>query len=124
MGLAGYNRKGNNPFIFTQIIWMESDLFLCFSDNWRLINGQNMDLLNESFPMLISLSGGMAIFMKDNAYIFLNGYGQITTRVEFFNNDAEFNGADLALIETRDGKKGLLKKNGEWYIEPITPHLV
>jgi hypothetical protein len=111
------------PFKYNQIIWMESDLFLCFSDAWTLLNSQNIDLLKEEFPCLISLSIGMAIFMKNNEYIFTNGYGQITTRVEFFNKDAEFNGADLALIETRDGKKGLLKKNGEWYVEPITPHL-
>ena len=77
-----------------------------------------MDLLKEEFTYLISLSDGIAVFLKNREYIFMNGYAQIFRRVNFFNQDADFNGADMALIQTEDGRRGLLKKNGEWYVDP------
>jgi hypothetical protein len=108
-----------SDFIYEKIVWFESDLFLCYNtEGWILINSKSNNALGESFQKLISLKNGIAIFQHNNEYVFINGYEQILNRVKFTNENASFNGADMALIETEDGKIGWLKKNGEWHLTP------
>ncbi len=116
--LLDTNERVITPFIYTQILWLEADIFLCQAENWVVLNSWNIDLLMEGFTYLVCLSDGIAVFLKGNEYTFMNGHAKIFRRINFFNQDAEFNGADMALIQTEDGRRGLLKKNGEWYVEP------
>jgi hypothetical protein len=37
-------------------------------------------------------------------YVFIHGYEQYINRFRFINKNALFNSADMALIETEDGK--------------------
>jgi len=119
--LLDTNGRVITPFIYSQILWLEADIFLCQAENWVVLNSWNIDLLKEGFTYLVCLSDGIAVFLKGKEYTFMNGHAKIFRRINFFNQDAEFNGADMALIQTEDGKRGLLKKNGEWYVEPTIP---
>lgn len=113
--------RGNtySDFIYEKIVWFEADLFICkISDKWLMINSKSNNVFCESFQKLISLKNGIAIFQHNNEYVFVNGYEQIINSVKFINENASFNGADMALIETEDGKIGWLKKNGDWHSLP------
>jgi hypothetical protein len=48
----------------------------------------------------------------------VNGYLDIINRVKYTNKDVEFNGAGFAVVQIEDGKKGIIKRNGEWFVEP------
>jgi|694.fasta_scaffold143397_2 hypothetical protein len=111
-------------YIYTKILWFEADLFLCYNDGWTLVNKRNHNVLNEKFKYLISLKNGIAIFQHQNEFIFVNGYEIILNRVRYINDDASFNGADMALIHLEDGRIGWLKKNGEWHLTPTILHNV
>lgn len=105
-------------FIYNNIIWFEGNLFLCFEMEWKLVNKWNDNVLKESFKKLISLKNGIAVFQNKNELIFVNGYEEIVRRVKFKNDDISFNGADMALVQTVEGKIGWLKKNGKWHLSP------
>jgi hypothetical protein len=75
--LLDTNGRVITSFIYSQILWLEPDIFLCQAENWVVLNSWNMDLLKEGFTYLISLSDGNAVFLKDREYIFMNGYAQI-----------------------------------------------
>ena len=79
-------------------------------------------MLGETFQSLLSLKNGIAIFQNQNEYVFVNGYFEILNRVKYINNDVEFNGAGIAVVQLGDGKKGMIKKNGEWFVEPYILH--
>ena len=117
--LIDSNGNAYSDFIYEKIVWFEADLFICHSsDKWVMINSKSNNVLGQTFQKLISLKNGIAIFQHNNEYVFVNGYEQIINRVKFINENASFNGADMALVETEEGKIGWLKKNGEWHILP------
>ncbi len=111
-------------FIYNNIIWFEGNLFLCFEMEWKLVNKWNDNVLKESFKKLISLKNGIAVFQNQDELIFVNGYEEIIKRVKFRNDDISFNGADMALVQTVEGKIGWLKKNGKWHLSPTFPQNV
>jgi hypothetical protein len=113
--------QGNtySDFIYEKIVWFESDLFLCYNaKGWVFINSKNNNVLGETFKTLLSLKNGIATFQNKNEYVFVNGYLDILNRVKYINEDVEFNGAGFAVVQFEDGRKGLLKMNGEWFAEP------
>ena len=75
-------------------------------------------MIGETFKTLLSLKNGIATFQNQNEYVFVNGYAQIINRVKYTNTDVEFDGAGFAVVQMGDGKKGIIKKNGEWFVEP------
>jgi hypothetical protein len=106
-------------YIYNKIIWFESDLFLCYNTKgWILINSKTNNALGETFQTLLSLKNGIATFQNKNEYVFVNGYLEILNRVKYINNDMGFNGAGFVVVDLEDGRKGLLKMNGEWFAEP------
>jgi hypothetical protein len=112
-----------SDFLYEKIIWFESDLFLCHkTTGWVLINTKSKNVLGETFQSLLSLKNGIATFQNQNEYVFVNGYLEILNRVKYINNDVEFNGAGIAVVQLDDGKKGMIKKNGEWFVEPYILH--
>jgi hypothetical protein len=109
----------HSKFIYEKIVWFESDLFLCYNaKGWVFINSKNNNVLGETFKTLLSLKNGIATFQNKNEYVFVNGYLDILNRVKYINEDVEFNGAGFAVVQFEDGRKGLLKMNGEWSAEP------
>jgi hypothetical protein len=108
-----------SDFLYAKIIWFESDLFLCYNTKgWVLINSKSNNVFGETFQTLISLKEGIATFQNQNEYVFVNGYLDILNRVKYINEDVEFDGAGFAVVQMGDGKKGIIKKNGEWFVEP------
>jgi hypothetical protein len=108
-----------SDFLYEEIVWFESDLFLCFNaKEWVIINSKNNNVLGETFKTLLSLKNGIATLQNQNEYVFVNGYAQIINRVKYTNTDVEFDGAGFAVVQFEDGRKGLLKMNGEWFAEP------
>lgn len=108
-----------SDFLYEKIVWFESDLFLCYNtQGWVLINSKSNNVLGETFQILISLKVGIATFQNQNEYVFVNGYTDILNRVKYINNDVEFNGAGFAVVQLEDGRRGLIKMNGEWFAEP------
>jgi hypothetical protein len=108
-----------SDFLYEEIVWFESDLFLCFNaKEWVIINSKNNNVLGETFKTLLSLKNGIATLQNQNEYVFVNGYLDILNRVKYINEDVEFNGAGFAVVQFEDGRKGLLKMNGEWFAEP------
>jgi hypothetical protein len=108
-----------SDFLYEEIVWFESDLFLCFNaKEWVIINSKNNNVLGETFKTLLSLKNGIATLQNQNEYVFVNGYAQIINRVKYTNTDVEFDGAGFAVVQMGDGKKGIIKKNGEWFVEP------
>ena len=108
-----------SDFLYEKIIWFEGDLFLCYNaKGWVLINSNGKNALGETFQTLLSLKNGIATFQNQNEYVFVNGYLDIINRVKYTNKDVEFNGAGFAVVQIEDGKKGIIKRNGEWFVEP------
>ena len=75
-------------------------------------------MLGENFNKLISLKNGDAIFQNHNEYVFVNCYLDIVNRVKYINENAEFDDAGFAVVQLEDGRKGLIKKDGEWSANP------
>jgi len=108
-----------SEFLFDKIIWFEGDLFLCNNaKGWVFINSKSRNAIGETFKTLISLKNGIATFHNQNEYVFINGYLDIINRVKYLNNDVGFNNAGFAAVQLEDGRKGLIKMNGEWFVEP------
>jgi len=110
------------PPHYQQIIWFEADLFFTkdLENKWQILNDENQNVYNEKFDFLLRFRDNQATFQKSNEFIFLNGYG-IYNRVKFYNLNAFFNGSGMSIIETEDGKQGVIMENGEWFIKPILP---
>jgi hypothetical protein len=106
---------------YHQIIWFEADLFFARNteDKWEILNDENQNIYNEKFDILLRFRDNQATFQKSNEFIFLNGYA-IYNRVKFYNPNVKFDASGTAIIETEQGKKGLLKINGEWFVSPLS----
>ncbi len=106
---------------YHQIIWFEADLFFARNteDKWEILNDENQNIHNEKFDFLLTFKDNKATLQKSNEFIFLNGYG-IYNRVKFYNPNVKFDASGTAIIETEQGKKGLLKINGEWFVSPLS----
>jgi len=106
---------------YHQIIWFEADLFFARNteDKWEILNDENQNIYNEKFDILLRFRENKATFQKSNEFIFLNGYA-IYNRVKFYNPNVKFDASGTAIIETEQGKKGLLKINGEWFVSPLS----
>ena len=107
---------------YHQIIWFEADLFFAKNteDKWEILNDENQNIYNEKFDILLRFRDNQATFQKSNEFIFLNGYA-IYNRVKFYNPNAYFNSSGMSIIETEDGKQGVIMENGDWLIKPILP---
>ena len=106
---------------YKEIIWFEANLFFTrdIEDKWEIIDDENQNIHNEKFDFLLIFKDNKATLQKSNEFIFLNGYG-IYNRVKFYNPNVKFDASGTAIIETEQGKKGLLKINGEWFVSPLS----
>ena len=111
--------------IYKELLWFELNWFIAQHPNekWIITNDLGNNILGEEFDFLHQFKNGVATFQKSNEFVFVNGYA-IFKRVKFNNPGAYFNSSGMSIIETEDGKQGVIMENGDWLIKPILPLLL
>ena len=108
--------------VFKELLWFEYNKFIVQNEDekWLIVNDLGNNILDEEFDRLHQFKNGVATFQKSNEFIFVNGY-DVFKRVKFNNPDAYFNSSGLSIIQTEDGREGVILENGEWFLTPAFP---